>query len=294
MSSSDVATQHVRSQARDFIDDILKNRIPGIEEADAKFAPIAQQQVAYDQGRQKVLQTGTEAMTPMEFKAIQARSSGPINAARVQGIRTEIGRMTGTNAANPAPKTERILSDPWNRAKVTSAIGGQRMEQLAKGLDTESTFLETSALGEPARGSRTAILDAASKEMWNTGARPGVIGEAAMSGLAGTAIGGPASGVAAGGATIARNLAARVGTAFTARTRPAIIQSAADLLTVSGGDVPAAIALLNKVAADMPRSRDSAAIKTAIVNALLTMRSSTRQMTPPAMGQPSAQAPVMQ
>src|SRR4051794_24041591 len=105
-------------------------------------------------------------MTPAQLADLQARSSLPENAMRQQGVRTELDRMMSNQRLNPATQMDRATTRDWNDQKLSTMIGPKRAEQLARDLDREATFTETSNLAEPGRGSRTAIIG--SRNVWGS------------------------------------------------------------------------------------------------------------------------------
>jgi hypothetical protein len=160
------------------------------------------------------------------------------------------------------------LQGAMNEQKLPQLIGEDRFGKLSKALDTESTFLETSALAEPARGSRTAVIDSA-KDMWGTGGRPGGVSDTLAAGAAGTALGGPTTGAAAGGAVAINRIVGRISQALRNKSKPAVIKAAAEILTATGGNLPKAVELLNRAAAQLNTSSSD---KKMMLNALLATR----------------------
>lgn len=232
LSSADKANQGVLKQARSYIDEVLKDRIPGIAEADAKFAPISRAQRSYDQGRRDVMRGGSEAMTPAELNAIQAASSPVENNMRQQGIRTELGRVISNQNSNPGNRIDRVLRRDWNSEKLASEIGQPRASKLAKALDAEHTFTETSNLGEAGRGSRTNVLESAQRR-WGTNGPTGTNADAMAAALGGTAVGGPTTGLVTGASVYVNRARQAIAKALSVKS-PEVIRATAEKLTTKG------------------------------------------------------------
>lgn len=232
LSSADKANQDVLKQARSYIDRVLKDNIPGIAEADKKFATASRSQAAYDQGRKDVMRGGPDTMTPAELNAIRARSNPVENTMRQQGIRTELGRQISNQNANPANKIDRTLQRDWNTEKLSGEIGQPKTAKLAQALDAEHTFTETSNLGEAARGSRTNVLESAQRR-WGTNGGTGANADAMAAALGGTAIGGPTTGLVTGASVYVNRARQAIAQALSKKS-PDVIRATADKLTSSG------------------------------------------------------------
>jgi len=232
LSSADKANQDVLKQARSYIDRVLKDNIPGIAEADKKFATAARSQAAFDQGRKEVMRGGPDTMTPAELNAIRARSNPVENTMRQQGIRTELGRQISNQNANPANKIDRTLQRDWNTEKLASEIGRPKSARLAQALEAEHTFTETSNLGEAARGSRTNVLGSAQRR-WGTNGGTGTNADAMAAALGGTAIGGPTTGLVTGASVYVNRARQAIAQALSKKS-PDVIRATADKLTSSG------------------------------------------------------------
>jgi hypothetical protein len=256
-------------EVRDEIDKVLKSQIPGFKEADQLWSETAKLEKAYQYGQRDLL---TKKVYPdQSAKTLEKMSDPEFEAAR-QGVRAKLAMDFSGAAKNPTVGVERALNASMNDQKVPQLIGQGRTQALSKGLDTEATFIETSALGEPSRGSRTAVLDS-SKEMWGNSSKPSMMGDMLAGTAAGATVGGPGGGLAGGAAAFTNGMRLRLANAFTAKSKPAVIQAAADFLTATGGNRQKAIDLMRKVAATLPKKTASQDAIRAMTNALLTLKS---------------------
>lgn len=253
------------SEIRRSLDKTLKAQIPGMAEADKLWSETAKIKEAYEFGQTDLLSKKTY---PGQLETQLSRAADPEKLAMTQGARAKLAMDFSGAAKNPATGLERTLQGAMNEQKLPQLIGQDRFGNLSKALDTETTFLETSALAEPARGSRTAVIDAA-KDTWGTGGKPGGISDVVAAGATGTAIGGAPAGVAAGGAVAINRLVGRITQAFRSKSKPAVIKAAAEILTATGGNLPKAVQLLNEAAT---RIKASSADRKMMLNALLATR----------------------
>lgn len=219
---------------RSEVDSSLKGGIPGFAEADKTFADAARQQRAYDQGRTGVLRGGPETMTPAELADIQSRSSVPENMMRQQGTRTEIDRQLSNQRLNPGTTVDRLTSRDWNDDKMRIMLGQQRAEGLGRTIDREATFTETSGLGEPSRGSRTAQVAAAAQRIYGRGGKSSLTGEIAGGAVAGGMMGGAhGAAIGAGVATVNR-VRQKIAEVLTRKSSEKTVRDVADKLTATG------------------------------------------------------------
>lgn len=139
--------------ARQAIDDQLRASVPGIKEADAKFAELARQNEALQRG-QTVLSSGREAPRPAELAREVERGALPqgemVGPSAVpvrlrEGARAEIERIVGTNA-NDRVALQRLIKGEgdWNRARLATLFGQDRADSIINLLDRERLFAETS------------------------------------------------------------------------------------------------------------------------------------------------------
>lgn len=255
-------------QIRVAIDDSLKNQIPGFADADKLWSETAKIKEAYEFGRGELL---TSKISPGQAQKTLRGMTIPEREAVNQGTRLELDRVARNATAAPGNKLDRTMSRDWNYEKIAQQVGPQKTADLAQRLDTEGTFLETSALGEPARGSRTAILESA-RDMWGTGGSPpGVTGDALAAFGGGTAVGGPGAGAVAALGVAGNRLMRTIASALTSKAKPEVIQKAADILTMTGGNRDQAIQMIRQVSQNMPQGASKAAI-TALMNAILVTR----------------------
>jgi hypothetical protein len=220
------------TNARSVVDDILKNRVPGIAEADAKYAPIAKQQEAFDLGRSKVFSGGDNAITPAQMDAIAKGMTPAELAAAKSGTRVKMERTIYNQNRNPANEVDRLLNRDWNKEKLQTIVGQKQADKLTKTLDRESTFTDTSNLVEANRGSRTAVLDAA-KEYWGKGQKKGILDGAMQSTSTGAAYGGLAGAKAGLVGTVAKNTIGKIVDAFR-RDPKDVAKVAGDMMTQTG------------------------------------------------------------
>jgi len=257
-------------EVRDAIDDALKTQIPGFADADKIWSDTAKLDEAYQYGQQQLLGKG---VYPDQSAKTLDRMTDPEFEATRQGVRAKLAMDFSSPAKNPAIPAERTLLGNMNDQKVPQLIGQGKAEKLTKGLGNEVTFLETSALGEPTRGSRTAVVGAAADMYGTTGMRS-LLGDTTAGAMAGGLLGGPAGIAAGAGAGFVTNAQGRVAEALRTKAKPAVVQAAADLLTRSGGNVQAAIDMLNTAAQSMPKGSVKEGAVRALANALLSLKSS--------------------
>lgn len=282
LSSADKAAQATLKQAREVVDDILKNRIPGIAEADAKFAPLSRQQEAYDFGQKKLLRGGSGTVTPAELDAKLKLASPQERQMMTQGGRTEIDRTLSNARNNPGTQTDRILSRDWNGDKVESLIGTQRKNALKKAIDRENTFTETSNLIEPNRNSRTAVLQAPSR--WDGSPGSGLLGDMGAAFAGGFGGGGVVSGLLASGSVGAKRLA---GTMFKAgKVNEKLVAETADQLTKMGADAQQVVQGLLSIAATKQSNAAKAKAASDLITSLITRQAKVTSVNDPIAGGP--------
>lgn len=257
-------------EVRDAIDDALKTQIPGFAEADKIWSDTAKLDEAYQYGQQQLLGKG---VYPDQNAAKLDRMTDPEFEATRQGVRAKLAMDFSNPAKNPAIPAERTLLGNMNDQKVPQLIGQPKTDRLTKGLGNEVTYLETSSLGEPTRGSRTAVIDAA-RDMYGASGVRSLLGDTVAGSLAGGLLGGPAGIAAGAGAGFVTNAQNRVAEALRTKAKPAVVQAAADLLTASNGNVQAAVDMLNNAAKSMPKGSVKEGAVRALANALLSLKTS--------------------
>lgn len=151
------------SEVRKSIDAKLAAKVPGIKDADAKFANLARQREAVERG-QTVLDSGRTSPRPVELADEIARGGPVIQGRLAQGARAEIERIVGTNA-NDRVALQRIIKGEgdWNRQKLALLFGRDRADRIINVLDRELAFAETSDV--VTRNSETAARQAAQKDV---------------------------------------------------------------------------------------------------------------------------------
>jgi|GEM_PF-6437339 len=273
LSPADRATQGTIKQIRAEIDQVLKAHVPGIAEADAAHAPLSRQQSAYDFGRKELLKGGTGAVTPSEL-ASRLHAMTPAEQDMVgQGTRAELERIVGNGLRDPGAAVDRATSRDWNTEKIARLLGEEKSSGLAKALDREATFSDTSNLIEPHRGSRTAIITEAAKD-WATGSKAGVLSanqdtirDMGSAFAGGSMMGGPAAGATAAGGVGLR----RIVNALLNRGggNEKLAGAVADMLTQTSGDRDRIVKALVGKASDRAARKESAAAAESLLDLLL-------------------------
>lgn len=254
LSSADKANQAALEEARAAIDDVLKNRVPGFQEADEAFAPITRQQAAYEKGRRAL----RDDISVGEHRADMAGYSRSERQMSNAGTRYDIDQRLDKPRQNAGLTADRILGGNAAQQKLEASIGRPGAERLRRGIDREETFTETSNLGDVRRNSRTMPLKEAAADMWGNGyGFGGDLGAAAMGGWMG---GGWKGALGASAGVLAKKLGGAAGHAVSAKTGRTIRQVADDL-TSTGAQRTRLIKALTKEAAALPvRARNSEAI----------------------------------
>ncbi|HEX9595291.1 MAG TPA: hypothetical protein VF982_00295 [Anaerolineales bacterium] len=191
MISTETDDVVVRSltRARQQVDDMLGNAVPGIKAVDAQYAELASQSGAIDTGA-RILNNGPEATTPQDLGDILTTLAGPqgtmvgpraqpsLGPLRLsQGTRAMLDRVVGTNA-NDRVKLRQLIAGEgsWNHQKLTQVFGQERADNLMRILSQEARMAESENL--VLHGSRTAPLTAAQQDLGLTGSSPGVMQQA--------------------------------------------------------------------------------------------------------------------
>lgn len=158
LSSADKAAQGPLKQARAAVDDILKNRVPGFDRADAIVSDSKKAQGDIDYGF-KALDGGKSAKTPERF--IQDTGKRDMKFVR-EGMKADIRNATGTQANDLSALRKRLGGDfDFNREKLSTAFGKERVDKLIAAIDREGLFAQNYA--DVARNSQTAQRQAAEK-----------------------------------------------------------------------------------------------------------------------------------
>lgn len=163
--------------ARQQIDGLLAQAAPGLKAADAKYADLARQGEAVDQG-QTIFDSGRGAIRPAELDAKLADSSPGVAARLSEGGRAELDRIVGTNAHDRAALERLLRGDgDWNRRRLASVFGSDKTDRLLAVLANESQTAETENAVLRAVGQRAGR--SAKDELAPAPAGPGVIESAA-------------------------------------------------------------------------------------------------------------------
>lgn len=151
--SPDSRAQGAFDEARGFIDDALRDAVPGIKEQDAAFAELQRQRQGFSRGQQ-VLDSGRTSPRPAELaneiqQAALPQAPEQIGPSAVpfrmkQGARAEIDRVTGTNINDTAALKREIQGQgDWNRDRIGSLFGEDNANRLFDAVDAESVFANT-------------------------------------------------------------------------------------------------------------------------------------------------------
>lgn len=151
LSSADKAGQGPLKQARAAIDDILKNRVPGIREGDAIVAESKGRQRSVDYGF-NALEGGKYAISPERM----TRDLGKLDKRFVgEGMKADIRTAMGTQANDLAALRKKVGGDlDFNREKIAQVFGQNKPDRLVKSIDREERFGQSYA--DIARNSQTA------------------------------------------------------------------------------------------------------------------------------------------
>lgn len=152
------------TEARQMIDDGLRDSVPRIKEVDAQFAELARQREALGEGR-AIMNNGATAMRPVELDDAlrqgalpQGELVGPsgVPLRMQQSALGEVYRAIGTEAndLNALRKAVRGEGD-WNREKLGMLFGQERADSVLNAIDRENVFADTS--NRVTRGSDTAM-----------------------------------------------------------------------------------------------------------------------------------------
>lgn len=171
---------------RRMIDEDLGMQVPGVKWADARFADVANQQSAFDLGRES-LKAGENPINPADLAAEIQRMSGPQGTAigprtspsiapqrLAEGTLSKIYEIIGTKA-NDRVALKQILAGEgsWNREKLVMQFGEEKTKKLIALLDAEATLAQTEALA--VGGSKTEVLRSGKDGIEPSKTEPGVI-----------------------------------------------------------------------------------------------------------------------
>lgn len=140
------------TMARQSVDEVLANSVPGLKEVDARFAELERQNEALQRG-QTVLDSGRTAPRPSELvdeveRGVQPQGEmvGPsaVPLRLSQGARAELDRILGNNANDIAALNREIKSSgDWNRERLATLFGQERADRLFRVLENETAFAKT-------------------------------------------------------------------------------------------------------------------------------------------------------
>lgn len=135
-------TQKMLKDARSTVDDVLKNRIPGIDQADAIVHKSKVRQRSIDYGFD-ALDGGKTAKMPESFRFDLRKLDKPFVG---EGAKSRIANAMGTQSNDLAALKKMIGGDhDFNRAKLEQLFGPRKVEKLVQAVDREETFGKTFA-----------------------------------------------------------------------------------------------------------------------------------------------------
>jgi len=183
-SETDSNAQRVLGAARKNVDSLLADAVPGIKQADAAYADLAEQGKALETG-QTVFDSSRAAIRPDELDTMLLEASPGVARRLSQGALAEIDRIVGTNA-NDRQALERLLKGDgdWNRQRLASLFGQQRADRVFRILENERRMAETEDAVLRGAGHRSAQM--ARDELAPAARGPGVV-ESALNLKPGTA-----------------------------------------------------------------------------------------------------------
>jgi hypothetical protein len=157
-SSAEKAARDVAQNARNVVDDILKNRVPGFMEGDKIISTSKKAQEAIDFGYD-ALEGGKSTMFPETFAKEYAKRDPRFIK---EGMKGRIANAMGTNA-NDTAALKRVIGDgnDFNRRKMVRTFGEKKTNEIVNAVEREQAFGENYA--DIARNSQTARRLAAQK-----------------------------------------------------------------------------------------------------------------------------------
>lgn len=218
----------------------------GYADPDAIYAEASKRLDDFQFGRKELLRGGADTPTPAMLDVrLQKRPGSEKDIT--QGARSEIERQLSNVRRNPALTAENVLTRDFNDEKVGRLVGAPRAEQLAKSLDREKTFLETSNIAEAGRGSRTALIQGPkplSKDLTDVALTTG----------GGAAFGGPSGAAVGFGVGLVKRLTERGLDKLAARTERAINLAQGEMLTATGAKRHVVMRELSRVAGQLHKA----------------------------------------
>jgi hypothetical protein len=176
LSSADKVTQASLKEARAAVDEILKDRVPGMAQGDAIVHRSKGMQDDIDFGR-NALEGGKYATTPERLRAdLNKRNPKMVG----EGIKADIRTSMGTQANDLAALRKKIGGDnDFNRDKLATVFGQEKVERLLNAVDREATFAQNSS--DILRNSQTAQRQGAARALET--AEPRISGQETLTGL---------------------------------------------------------------------------------------------------------------
>lgn len=162
---------------------MLADKVPGINEIDARYAELAHQADAVERA-QTLLGNGRTDPRPAELGDEVAAGAVPASDIVMcpsgvpfrlrQGARAEIDRIVGTNLNDRAALNTLLkgISD-WNYERLTTLFGKEKTDELYRVLNNERAMAETE--NRALAGSKTAAVTAAQRDIEAPVAQPGAV-----------------------------------------------------------------------------------------------------------------------
>lgn len=164
--------RRVLGAARAQLDQILGDAVPGLKAIDSRYAELGGQRRAVERG-QTVLDNGRTAPRPAELADEVAAGTvaggevvGPSGVAfrLSQGARAEIDRLVGTKLNDRAALNGLLKGESdWNRQRLDTLFGPEKVDKLYRVLDNERAMAETENMA--LANSKTAGVQAAQREI---------------------------------------------------------------------------------------------------------------------------------
>jgi hypothetical protein len=159
-SSAEKADRAVAENVRKVIDKVLKERVPGFKEGDKIYSEGQRAIEGVDYGYDS-LDGGKSAAFPQTFNEELKRLPTEFVA---EGQNSRIANAMGTQANDLSALRKMLGGDgDFNRAKLNSTFGANKVDGLLKSVDREGTFAQNFA--DVSRNSQTAQRQAAQRQI---------------------------------------------------------------------------------------------------------------------------------
>lgn len=154
------------TEARQMIDDGLRDSVPRIKEVDAQYHELGRQQEALGMGR-PILNNEASAMRPEELSGYLMEGANPegmlvgpsgVPTRAKQGTLGEIYRAIGTKANDTTALRNIVRGEgDWNREKLGMLFGQEPADNVLNAIDRETVFGDTA--NRVTRGSDTQMAN---------------------------------------------------------------------------------------------------------------------------------------